>query len=199
MFYTIYKTTNTINNKIYIGMHKTKNLNDGYLGSGDILKLAIKKYGKDSFIKEILFIFDNEEEMVAKEMEIVTLDFIAENNTYNIRIGGSGNGRIAPSYEQRQMAWQTHIKLYGTKHFVDARARNWKLGLQKAKELYPEGTWKDRKHSEETKQKMRDSAVGKHDGQKNSQFGTMWITDGITNKKVRTDHIIQDGWRKGRV
>ena len=49
MFYTVYKITNLINNKIYVGVHITKNLNDSYMGSGVNIKRAIKKYGnKDS-------------------------------------------------------------------------------------------------------------------------------------------------------
>jgi hypothetical protein len=44
MHYIIYKTTNNINGKYYIGQHITDNLDDGYIGSGRRLKIARKKY-----------------------------------------------------------------------------------------------------------------------------------------------------------
>lgn len=88
--YTIYKTTNLINNKIYIGLHATENINDGYLGSGVFLKKAIKKYGYKNFIKEILFVFDNKDDMVNKEKELVNEDFINNPKTYNMSKGGFG-------------------------------------------------------------------------------------------------------------
>jgi len=90
MFYIVYKTTNQVNGKFYIGTHKTVDLNDDYLGSGKYLKRAIEKYGAANFKKEILFVFDNPEAMFAKEAEIVTEEFLSENNTYNLKNGGEG-------------------------------------------------------------------------------------------------------------
>jgi hypothetical protein len=88
MYYTIYKTTNLINNKIYIGQHITDNLDDGYLGSGTNLHKAIKKYGKENFKKEILHIFDNFDDMDNKEKELVTKEFVLREDTYNLIQGG---------------------------------------------------------------------------------------------------------------
>jgi hypothetical protein len=48
MLYTVYRTVNQINQKFYIGVHKTMNPMDNYLGSGKILGRAIKKYGKEN-------------------------------------------------------------------------------------------------------------------------------------------------------
>lgn len=90
MKYTIYKTTNLINNKIYIGKHQTENVDDSYYGSGKALKRAISRYGKENFKKEILFIFDNEEDMNKKEIELITEEFVKRNDTYNMGVGGEG-------------------------------------------------------------------------------------------------------------
>ena len=94
MKYTIYKTTNTVNNKIYIGKHQTENINDSYLGSGVSLEIAVKKYGKESFVKEILYVFDNEEEMNSKEKELVTEEFIKRKDNYNKSLGGEGGSNF---------------------------------------------------------------------------------------------------------
>lgn len=90
MFYTVYKITNRVNNKVYIGKHRTKDLNDKYMGSGKLIYSAIKKYGKDNFTKEILFVYDNEQEMNSKEKELVNEEFVKSKQSYNISLGGKG-------------------------------------------------------------------------------------------------------------
>ncbi len=88
IYYTVYRTTNNINNKIYVGVHKTENLEDNYLGSGTAIKRAIKKYDRHNFTKEILHIFDNEKEAYLMESNLVTLEFISESSNYNLAPGG---------------------------------------------------------------------------------------------------------------
>jgi len=90
MKYTVYKTTNKINGKVYIGKHQTKNPYDNYMGSGRAIREALKKYGKGSFEKQVLFIFDSEEEMNNKEKELVNESFISTSETYNMGLGGEG-------------------------------------------------------------------------------------------------------------
>jgi len=104
MFYIIYETTNLINGKKYIGKHKTSNLDDKYLGSGLYLQNAIRKYGSESFQRNILFVFDNEFEMNIKERELVNRSLIDNNEYYNIALGGQGGVTVLyeshPAYKE---------------------------------------------------------------------------------------------------
>lgn len=94
MLYIIYKITNILNDKIYIGKHQTMNPDDGYYGSGVALKNSIKIHGKENFKKEVLFVFDSEEEMNLKEKELITEEFVARSDTYNMGVGGEGGAHF---------------------------------------------------------------------------------------------------------
>lgn len=100
IFYTIYKIVNLVNDKEYIGKHITSNLYDSYMGSGINIKTDIKKYGVENFYKEILFIFDNVNDMNLKEKELVDIDYINNELTYNIAIGGGGGGFIGKTHTE---------------------------------------------------------------------------------------------------
>ena len=206
MYYTIYQITNKINNKIYIGKHQTKNLDDDYFGSGKILKNAVEKRGIENFEKEILHIFDTEEEMNQKEKEIVNEEFIKQEDTYNLCIGGGGGF----SYINKNRIFSKNdIKLRSQngKYSGNVHAKKMETD-QKYRRKVVEGFMKiqhlskgflNKKHTEETKKKMSESAKGKQKGSKNSQYGTMWITNGEKSKKIKKFDSVPIGWRQGRI
>jgi hypothetical protein len=212
MFYVVYKITNRINGKFYIGSHKTKDPNDSYMGSGRYLQRAQKKYGIENFTKEILHVFDNPEEMFSMEAKIVNEDFLAEENTYNLKIGGMGGfdyinanpekyltekrlSTLMPRSEQLRR-WKE--KWNNDPEFREKQKEHAKLGNKAMLEKYTNGTWFGRKHSDETKAKMKTSAIGRGLGETNSQYGTIWITNGIEKKKIKNTDVIPDGWHRGR-
>lgn len=103
MYYFVYKTINKLNNKIYIGIHRTTKLDDGYLGSGKFLRQAIKRYGKKNFSREILFFGENYEQISLKEKELVTSEFCKRRDTYNTELGGKG-GKIWTNELKKKMS-----------------------------------------------------------------------------------------------
>lgn len=84
----VYITLNMINMKMYVGVHSCVDLDDGYLGSGTLLKKAIKKYGKENFRREILYVFDNKQDAYSKEAEIVKEFIVDSEEFYNLTKGG---------------------------------------------------------------------------------------------------------------
>lgn len=108
MLYYLYKITNLVNGKIYVGVHKTKNVDDGYMGSGKVVLSAIEKYGKDNFVKEVLEYFDTAADMFAREKEIVNEDFLKRGDVYNLRRGGSGGFDFINSSGIAKFRGKTH-------------------------------------------------------------------------------------------
>lgn len=92
MYFTIYRITNLINGKIYVGAHKTKNLDDSYMGGGNRIEAAIKKYGKENFKREYIDFLPDEDSMYDREAELVTEEFVARPDTYNLIPGGRRGG-----------------------------------------------------------------------------------------------------------
>lgn len=153
MFYTIYKTTNLINGKFYIGKHKTKNLHDGYLGSGKLLKRAIKKYGAENFHKEILHECKTEKQMNILEKILVIQD--TELN-YNLCAGGKGGFGYINSTGLGGTKGLKHSKEAIEK--IRSSRKNQKLSEETKRKISQSKignkVWVGRKHSEETKRKI---------------------------------------------
>jgi len=89
IYNTVYKTTNSINGKIYVGVHITDEPMDKYIGSGTNLKPDIKLYGKQNFDKEILFYAFTKDDAYWAEEQIVNKEFVLREDTYNKYPGGS--------------------------------------------------------------------------------------------------------------
>jgi group I intron endonuclease len=101
MHYIVYKTTNLINNKTYIGIHQTINLDDGYLGSGLAMKRAIKKYGTTNFKREIIEFCLSYEELIEREKFYVNEVWVKEDSNYNLKTGGQSNGVLSEKSRQK--------------------------------------------------------------------------------------------------
>ena len=115
MFYYLYEIRNNLNDKIYVGVHKTKDINDGYMGSGTVINAAIKKHGIVNFSKVILEVFDTPEAMYAREKEVVNDNFLMREDVYNLRrggIGGFGNHISKKGVAARQKKLTERIALY---------------------------------------------------------------------------------------
>ena len=185
MKYTIYKTTNLVNGNIYIGKHKTDDPNDDYLGSGKLINRAIEKHGRENFKKEILYVFDTEEEMNTKEAELVTEEFVSSNGNYNLCPGGHGGwGYVnsVPGLNNSGHTKETHKRVSQKMKGRRRHPNSIRATAEAAKKGHKEGKYR------------YDGMLGK----KNSQFGTMWITDGTENKKIKKDESMPEGWRRGR-
>ncbi len=200
----IYRTINLINEKFYIGMHSTDNLDDGYIGSGDKLRRSIKKYGKENFKCEILEFYPNRNSLKDREKELVNDELLKNSMCMNLRLGGEGGGKIWNEEHGKK------FQIAGNKAFKEKIKTNLKLRNEFIERMLITnkkidengkrswGDWTGKKHSDETKLKIGKTNSIKQNGNKNSQYGTIWITNGIENKKTKKEIEIPQGWYKGR-
>ncbi len=217
--YVIYQVTNLLNGKIYIGKHETFDINDDYMGSGKLVKRAIKKYGVENFKKEILFDFETEEEMNLKEKEIVNEEFLSRDDVYNLTRGGYGSFNYI-----NKSCLQGGKAKYNGKLFVNVSGLNRKgrevfrkliltdsefksffskqVSHGLIKKIKKDGFWWEGKHhTRETKLKMSLSKSGKGKGSENSNYGKHWWKD--PNDKSKSMPIgegdpVPEGWVRGR-
>lgn len=217
MYYLIYKITNTVNNKIYIGKHQTDNKDDDYMGSGKILKRAIEKYGVDKFKKEILFECGSLEEMNEKEADIVDEEFVARLDTYNVKLGGQGGF----DYINEKTNWngfkyinENGLNNKSNQHLIvserikddDEYAKEFSLKISNSLKLYYKhnsNPFLGKKHTEESKKKISKANSIRQRGENNSNYGKCWIyneelKENKTIKKEDLNIWLEKGWKKGR-
>lgn len=151
----IYLTTNMINGKKYIGQHKFKKDWKYYLGSGQILKKAIKKYGRNSFVREIIALSFSKEELNCLEEEFIkNHNAVKSDNYYNISSSSiGGNGTMDGKTDEE-------IKII----------RN-KMSESHKKYTQENSYWFGKHRMEETKDKISNSLKGRFVGEKHPLYG----------------------------
>lgn len=194
-FYYLYRTTNLINGKIYIGIHGTNDLSDGYVGSGSRIKSAIKKYGIVNFNKEILFIGNSYEEILNKERELVTEEFITKVDVYNLVPGGEYPLARAPLELRR--AWGLKCKEL-KKGWFSPESQRKAIATKRSPGYKQPPSSTLHMQTPEVAEKRRQSCKGRV-GEKVSTYGTMLITNGEITRRIRAQEKIPEGWRRGAV
>jgi hypothetical protein len=217
MHYYLYEIRNIINGKIYVGVHKTKVLDDGYMGSGKVIKRAIEKYGVDNFTKTILETFETQEEMFTREKEVVNEEFLCREDTYNLRRGGNGgwdyinknnlqcSEEIRLSQIESGKQSQEKMKISGKHAFLNKEIRAKLINYMKLNkigfmdpEVQKRGILAMASETSNSKRKETFKRNNHQSGEKNSQFGSMWITNGKESKPIKKTDLIPEGWYKGR-
>jgi hypothetical protein len=175
--YFVYDTTNLINGKKYRGIHKTSNINDGYLGSGWLFNIALKKHGKENFIKEILEYCNSYDELIEKEKIYVDENWVKDKSNYNLKTGGQSFGIL--SDESKNKISETLKRKYKSGEII-ASIGDYGRGIPVSEEMKKKisNTMKERyKHqehhlvgttqSDETKKKRSDSLKNRYKNKNN--------------------------------
>jgi len=216
MAYTVYKTTNLANGKFYLGVHKTENQADDYLGSGKYLRRAIAKYGTNSFQKEVLFLFENPAVAFECERDLVAA-VLGNKLCMNMKHGGDGGFDFINSHglndqpaaakkaeEARikliqenpvfRKAWIEQCKRAGT---AASKSPVWRVavkpGLAKGVK-----TWTGHKHSAQFCKSQKERMLGV----RNPSYGTRWMFRNDVEQKVKSSDVEQffeAGWSFGRL
>lgn len=163
MYHYVYKTTNLINGKIYIGIHSTEDLDDGYIGSGVAFRHAVNKYGKENFHKEIIHECSTREEASIIEATLVTESFCLKSTNYNMRTGGDECYAYHPATRKKMSEARKGSKL--PKYRVE-QIRKYMLENNPMNNKDSRDKIRDAKlgvaRSEELKKKVSDTLTGKY-------------------------------------
>jgi hypothetical protein len=186
-YYTIYKITNQSNGKYYIGSHITEDPNDNYYGSGNLITEAIRKYGKDKFTKEILFMAFSEKDMDWAEEKLVVLKE-QDSKSYNLICGGNR----PPSKRNKTSFKKGHETWNRGKTGLQKHSEEWKEAQSKRMSGKKAVLGKHWNRSDEAKLKQSISMAGKNSG-------SMWVNDGEIEKMIKKNMMIPENFVKGRL
>jgi hypothetical protein len=206
MYYYVYKITNTVNGKYYYGVHKSNTpVDNNYLGSGVLINRAIKKHGKESFVKEVVEYFDTLDAAFEYEKNLITPDLIESNECYNVNIGGKGGsteGHIKDlTYHKSPKSQEHRDKISKTltgKSYLTEEGRRRKSELLK-NNSYKKGV----KESEQTKANKRAAFAKseKHGANFKNKSPELCkkISEGKKGKKTGADNIMADPEKRAKV
>ena len=128
IYHIVYLTTNLVNQKFYVGVHSTYNLDDGYLGSGKFLKKAIKKHGREKFQRQILHYCLTIKDAYEIEKNIVDLHFIKRKDVYNMVVGANNCCMIGFKHsETTKKIWKSQRNTEEYKQKASLRLKGVKL------------------------------------------------------------------------
>ena len=169
----IYKTTNLINGKIYIG--QTSKSKQGYLGSGPIILKAVKKYGKENFSNEIIEECSSKEQLNEREIYWIKFYKATDRNTgYNISTGGNGGNLGEIVNKKISDITKSSGRMKGN------TLRLGKIPYNKGIPMSEKQKEKMKKpKSEEHKNNLSKSKIGKHTKQ------ILCITNGLTYNSIK--------------
>lgn len=158
----IYKITNLINNKIYIG--QTNNKRDRYFGGGKLLRQAILKYGKNNFKKEMLIDnINSQEELDNLEIEMIKkYDSTNKDIGYNILIGGLGSRNVIFTDERKQYLSKILKKKYSSD--LELKERHLKAtinGFTKERSEKISKALRERIIKDSTREKLKKASFGR--------------------------------------
>ncbi len=220
-YHYIYKITRLDESgTYYIGMHSTDNLDDGYFGSGKRLWYSINKHGKEKHQKEILEFLPSREALKLREKELVNKELLEDVKCMNLRIGGEGGFTSNFVSEQNKRLWQIPEYRQKMLKVLEANSNNpnnKKKSSERTKIILA-GLWANEydlmiKHQIKAviaaaspeacaKRKRTFDSINHQSGEKNSQFGTCWVTDGIKPIKIKKENLeeyLSKGYLRGRI
>lgn len=209
-YHYLYKIICLVSNCFYIGRHSTNNLNDGYMGSGTKLAKSKNLFGEEYHIKKILKFCNSKEELIILEQLVVNEKLLLHPRCLNLILGGTGG--FEEIIKQRLNIYENHSEIakqnlkIANEVLIEKRKNpEWQKWMNnqsgigvKAKWAKDGHPWIGKNHNENTKNKIGEANSISQAGEKNSQYGTMWINNGIEAKKIKKDEFIPEGWQKGR-
>lgn len=208
----IYLTTNLVNGKKYVGMHKKSYFDTTYKGSGKVLRQAFEKYGWDNFKSEVIEWCETYEDLCDREVYWINkLNAVNSREYYNLGRGGTGwqvslSGESHPMYGLRGV----DSPLYGHKVSEETRdkirekaqSRIWVFNEEGVETTVDETKLDEYLSAGWFRGRVKSSLKGLDLAREGNKFsdnkGRIFINNGSVNKLVHKEDLCNyEGWSLG--